>query len=63
VLSLIGQLHSSEFKNNTLQCVSKGVFSNYTEYHVMWGSNGMQYRSFIRVPVSGSPVETLFGEV
>jgi hypothetical protein len=63
VLKYVNQMHSGEMDNYKLQCASKGTLTNYTEYHIIWSSNGRQYRSFVRSDISNPSnlVETLFG--
>jgi hypothetical protein len=51
--------------NYKLQCVSKGLLSKYTEYHITWLSDGKQYRSFVRSDNNNAAniIETTFGEI
>lgn len=63
ILLLINKLHAAEYKNAKLECVTKGTLATTIEYRVIWVSNDIKYRSFVRLPTNGQPYEVLFGEV
>lgn len=62
ILQLLSDLHHPEMQNYKLQCVSRGISEQFSEYHVSWSSEGRQFRSTVRVQ-TGALRETAFAEV